>query len=511
MAKDLKAQALQALAGSRAQADPDYPRYHLAPAVGRLNDPNGLLVDRGTYHAFFQLGPFHPQRRLVYWGHASSTDLLSWRQHEPAIAPDSAYDANGAYSGTALVLEPEEAARAPQEAPFQLFYTGNLKDPRTSERHASQCLVSSADLRTFAKHPGNPVVPQPEPGFTAHYRDPQVFRDPDRPGEYRMLVGAQRADRTGAAVLYRSRDLLEWTFEGELVFPDAGGALDRLGYMWECPNLVRLTDEQTGQQRDVLVFCPQGMEPQAEGYENVFPCVYVVGRLEGCALRECDGTLAELDRGFEFYAPQVFARRPSEPGPVLLMGWAGNATEDEHPSLDPGGWLHTMTVPRVLSLRGGRLLQRPTVPTQAPGAVRSVLAGTCLPAGSHRLPELEGSRHWQLVLEPAPGARPAWTLRLGTEGCHVDITLDGDQLTVDRSTSRLTRYATRRQVTLPAGAADRLEVLHDASVTELYLGQGELVLTLRSFLEPRASGATLLTPSGLEVAAAWVRLHSAAG
>lgn len=507
MTEDLKAKALRALADSQAQTDPDYPRYHLAPAGGRLNDPNGLLVDRGTYHAFFQLSPFHPQRKLVYWGHASSVDLLGWQHHELAIVPDSSYDANGAYSGTALVLEPGEAARAPQQAPFQLFYTGNLKEPETGERRASQCLVTSADLHTFTKYPGNPVVPQPAPGFTAHYRDPQVFRDPDRPGEYRMLVGAQRADRTGTAVFYRSQDLLEWTFEGEMTFPDAGGACERLGYMWECPNLLRLTDESTGQLRDVLVFCPQGIEPQAEGYENIFPCVYTVGRLEGCALHECDGTFTEVDRGFEFYAPQVFARRPSEPGQTLLMGWAGNATEDDHPTVSSGGWVHTLTVPRALSLHAGRLLQRPAVPTQAPQATCSVLAGTQLPAGAHRVPELEGSRHWQLSLELAPGRQPGWTLRLGTEDCHVDICLDGDLLTVDRSTSRLDRYATTRQVTLPAGAAGRLEVLHDASVTELYLGQGETVFTLRSFLEPQASGATLRTPQGLDLASAWVRLH----
>ncbi|MFC2286043.1 MAG: glycoside hydrolase family 32 protein, partial [Corynebacterium matruchotii] len=42
--------------------------------------------------------PSHPHRKLVYWGHSSSTDLLHWRHHEPAIIPDSFYDRSGAYS-----------------------------------------------------------------------------------------------------------------------------------------------------------------------------------------------------------------------------------------------------------------------------------------------------------------------------------------------------------------------------------------------------------------------------
>ena len=105
MTEDLKGLALDAIATSAAADDPDYPSFHVVPPVGRLNDPNGLLVDGATYHAFYQLSPFHPHRKLVYWGHSSSTDLLHWHHHEPTIIPDSFYDRSGAYSGNAIVLE----------------------------------------------------------------------------------------------------------------------------------------------------------------------------------------------------------------------------------------------------------------------------------------------------------------------------------------------------------------------------------------------------------------------
>ena len=128
MTEDLRALADDAIASSRAGEDPDYPLVHVAPPVGRLNDPNGLLVDAGTYHAFYQFTPMHGTRRLVYWGHSSSTDLLHWRHRGLAVVPDSPYDASGAYSGNALVLEGAEVDAAPARAPYQLFYTGNLKD-----------------------------------------------------------------------------------------------------------------------------------------------------------------------------------------------------------------------------------------------------------------------------------------------------------------------------------------------------------------------------------------------
>ena len=102
MIEDLKRLAQDAIAASAAADDPDYPCFHVVPPVGRLNDPNGLLIDGDTYHAFYQLSPFHPHRKLVYWGHSSSTDLLHWRHHAPAIIPDSSYDRSGAYSGNAI-------------------------------------------------------------------------------------------------------------------------------------------------------------------------------------------------------------------------------------------------------------------------------------------------------------------------------------------------------------------------------------------------------------------------
>ena len=41
------------------------------------------------------------------------------------------------------------------------------------------------------------------------------------------------------------------------------------------------------------------------------------------------------------------------------MAWAGNAGEDEQPSIHSGNWVHTMSMVRELSLRGGKLIQRP--------------------------------------------------------------------------------------------------------------------------------------------------------
>lgn len=473
MTEDLLHLAAAAIEGSTAMADPDYPVFHVAPPVGRLNDPNGLIRDGGTYHAFYQFTPEYP-RKLVYWGHATSQDLMSWTHHQPAILPDSPYDRNGAYSGTAVAL---------RTGGYRLFYTGNRKE-ESGERRASQCAVFSRDLVTFSKDPDNPLIPQPAPGYTAHYRDPQVWKDSD--GAYRMLVGAQRDNLTGAAVLYRSDDAHQWEFEGELTFPDAHGAFDSFGFMWECPNIVTLTDGETGEERQVFFFCPQGISPEREGFENIFPCVYIVGTLVGTEFRGATGEFTEVDRGFEFYAPQAFAQGDGLSGAVVYMGWAGNAGEDDQPSLASGGWVHTLTLPRQMSLHAGVVKQFPAISPEVLGDYDVVVnSGDAASPASRStfdaaLAAVGKTRTFRLTLEGADGSDHVG-VRMGSTSSYCSIVIEGGVLTVDRSHSRYA-HGGSRSVTLPVGCAPVLDVWHDKSVTEIYVGDGDVVFTMRTFV-----------------------------
>ena len=484
MTEDFLALALNAERHSHAREDADYPQFHVAPPVGRLNDPNGLIKVDDTYHAFFQYTPEHP-KKLVYWGHAMSKNLVNWEYLEPAILPDSHQDANGAYSGTAIATEEG----------VELWYTGNYKDPQTGEREATQCVVVTPDMKSYTKLVPPIIGHQPD-GYTAHFRDPQVWADPEVPGSYRMLLGVQRENETGATLLYRSSDLRTWECEGEMTFPDANGAFDAFGYMWECPNLVRLSDEVTGEVRDVLIFCPQGIAPDVEGYENIFRCIYIVGKLVGTQFTECDGSFTELDRGFEFYAPQVYARTDtawgawSDEKPALLVGWAGNASEDDQPSIETGGWVHCLTSPRQLVLVDGVLVQRPYLP------------GLPLSFDSE-VETLAGSRSWRFSADVefnAPSASSSdeaasVTFAIGSTGAGVNVVLSPSSLTVDRSDSRYPNGDTRT-VTLTEEESKHIEIIHDRSLTEIFLGDGRKAFTFRSFLNGEAAGLEARCESG---------------
>ena len=456
---------------SRAGQDPDYPRFHVAPPVGRLNDPNGLVVIDGVYHVFYQFGPFFPREKAIYWGHASSTDLVSWNVHAPAIPPSDWYDRNGVYSGGAVV----------RDGLVWLHYTGNVKDDQ-GRREAYQCAVTTSDFETFTKLEANPLISGPPAGYTAHLRDPYVVPEGDG---YAMYLGAQRGDNTGCILVYRSDDLLDWQLAGELTFPDDRYAA--LGYMWECPNLLHLPDADTGEEFDVLIVCPQGVGPLGEQFRNIFACGYLIGHLDGTRFIPTSD-LIELDAGFEFYAPQVFTVAPGEPEQApLLVGWLGNASEDSQPSLAEHGWVHTLSVPRDLTLRDGRLHQLPRrVAGESAGLA---IAGTSLGGALRAIDELGGVRSFVLDLEIDQTGD--WSLHLGKpDGAQVVLGFERGALTVDRSTTRYP-HGDRRRLAIPDLDRLAVTVVHDRSVTEIFVADGHTAFSLRSYLDPDDFGVVL--------------------
>ena len=76
------------------------------PKKGWLNDPNGLVYFKGEYHIFYQADEENLLGHVnKAWGHYSTKDFITYKRHELATLPDSIYDKNGAYSGSAIVKD----------------------------------------------------------------------------------------------------------------------------------------------------------------------------------------------------------------------------------------------------------------------------------------------------------------------------------------------------------------------------------------------------------------------
>ncbi|MEH7384655.1 sucrose-6-phosphate hydrolase, partial [Bacillus sp. JJ1521] len=197
---------------------------------------------------------------------------------------------------------------------------------------------------TFDKK--GPVIHLPD-GYTAHFRDPKVWKKGDT---WYMVLGAQDLHEQGKVVLYSSHDLTKWDFHGAITGSEMN-ELGSFGYMWECPDLFELEG------KDILLVSPQGLEPEGDLYHNLFQAGYFVGELDYEKASYKHGDFTELDRGFDFYAPQTTI---DEKGRRLLFAWMG--ITDDHEKYQPtieNGWIHAMTLPRVLSLKGEKVVQQP--------------------------------------------------------------------------------------------------------------------------------------------------------
>ncbi|MGL4988204.1 MAG: glycoside hydrolase family 32 protein [Cetobacterium sp.] len=299
-------------------------KFHIAPPYGLLNDPNGLIYWNNEYHLFYQWNPNSCEHKTKHWAHLKSKDLMVWESLPIALAPTDEFDKNGCYSGSALE----------KDGILHLFYTGNVKNDGIRESY--QCLATSKDGINFQKH--GPVIHDkdiPEE-YTRHFRDPKVFK---KDGVYKMVIGAQRVDLTGTIVVFSSEDLISWNFEKEVLNGE-------FGFMVECPDFIETETSSA------LLLSPQGIEPSGDLYRNRYQSGYILRELEEIQ----KNNFIELDRGFEFYAPQTFK---DEFDKNVMIGWMGMPEELEHPTVEEENWIHSLTLPRTLEIKNGKLFQHP--------------------------------------------------------------------------------------------------------------------------------------------------------
>lgn len=330
-------------------------KFHLMPPKGWMNDPNGLCFYKGLYHVFFQYAPSGPCAYERFWGHYTSPDCLHWKYEGIAIRSDCAWDANGAFSGCAFT----------DDGMLELFYTGNVEeegdyDYINAGRGANVIYLCSEDGIHFGEKKlllTNKDYPE---DYTCHVRDPKVWKRDDT---YHMLLGGRKKDDTGAILHYASKDKMNWEFEEEIT------SADDFGFMWECPDFFVLDGRQ------VLMCCPQGVtreeyryqNPHQAGYWLLTDNEYVKGvdkQNESVQFTETT-RFKELDKGFDFYAPQTFL---APDGRRILYGWGGVSEMDKEYRNTPiieEGWQHSLTVPRELKLVNGIIRQWPVKELEA--------------------------------------------------------------------------------------------------------------------------------------------------
>lgn len=424
------------------------PKYHIYPPCGLLNDPNGLSYFGGQYHVFYQWFPFAPSHGMKHWAHVTSKDMLHWQWSEEILIPNQEYEKNGCYSGNALI----------KGDTLYLFYTANYKTKQGKiPKQALAMMDRDGHIRKYER---NPIIDGAPEGMSGEIRDPFVF---EKEGTYYMLLGAKDKEGKGQLLLYASKDIFQWSYEGTIAID-----MENLGTMVECPSYLQIDG------RDVLVISSMGFPREKERFQNEFLSLYLIGELDVKARTFRIGHWDEIDSGFDFYAPQMFRGKDGEP---LMFGWFG-CGEQSLPT-DKEMWRHGLTFPKRLRIKNNTLYAEPvseiTAAYNPPILIKegeiytpdgkTYLAETVV-KGTEGVQELvfgEAGDCWKLVINPGEGK----------------ITLDRSGLALPIDTI----HGLTRSCLVKAGESVKVRVYVDNSFVEVYINDGERVMSARTFIK----------------------------
>jgi fructan beta-fructosidase len=393
--------------------EPRRPQFHFTSRRGWLNDPNGLVFANGEYHLYYQHNPYGWNWGNMHWGHAVSSDLVSWKELPEALYPREFGD--WCFSGSAVRLDKDPASKR-----IAAFFTSTGR---------GECVLFSDDGgRTFREYEGNPVVKHTG-------RDPKViWHEPTK----RWCMAVYNEDAGQRIAFYSSADLKEWKYES---------AID--GF-FECPDLFALPVEAS----DEAVTREQWVLYAADGK-------YVLGDFDGHSFTP-KTEKQELWRG-DFYAAQTFDGLPY--GRRVQIGWGRGITF-------PGeAFNQQMTIACDLSLReiDGQV-KMCAIPVRELAALRekaTILTDVKLSPSANPLADLRGDL-WDIEATFTRSTiEGAARVRLDLLGAEVEYDFAKQTVRCQEITAPLA----------PEGDSIRLRILVDRGSVEVFAGDGQVAIS----------------------------------
>lgn len=307
--------------------------YHLIGEIGWINDPNGFSLYKDKYHLFYQYNPFSSVWGPMHWGHAISDDLVKWEYLPVALVPlEDGPEGGAAFSGSAIE----------HDGKHYLMYTENWPGKQV------QNICVSTDGINYTPINENPVItaddlPEEKKIVPADFRDPKIWK---KDGIFYCVIGVRSSnDFSGTIVFMKSIDMIHWDYISTIARSN-----NKIGKMWECPDIFTLN------QTDVLLVSPQYLQTEGYDYANVHSAIYMIGELDYDKGTYEYKSFTEIDHGFDFYAPQTMI---DSKGRRIMVAWM-NMWERIMPTNElHHGWAGSITLPRVLTVKDGKLIQTP--------------------------------------------------------------------------------------------------------------------------------------------------------
>lgn len=309
--------------------EPHRLQLHFSPVAHWMNDPNGMVFNKGIYHLFYQYYPEATVWGPMHWGHATSGDLVHWKQLPVALYPDST---GYIFSGSAVIDSTNSSGFGKNgKVPMVAIFT--VHDPKGEKagtnNYQNESIAYSLDNgTTFTKYSRNPVIKNP--GLT-DFRDPKVFwYAPDKKW---IMTLATKSDIT----FYSSPNLKDWTKQSEF-----GKNYGAHGGVWECPDLFQLNLGSKSYWVLIVNLNPGG--PNGGSGTQ-----YFIGQFDGKKFIPLTTETRWLDYGPDEYAGVTWSNTGRR---KVFLGWMSNWL---YANLVPTvKWRNAMTVPRELTLKSVR-------------------------------------------------------------------------------------------------------------------------------------------------------------
>lgn len=468
--------------------EPWRPQFHFTPPKNFMNDPNGLVYYKGEYHLFYQYNPQGTEWGHMSWGHAVSADLLHWKNLPVAIP-----EAEGQYmiySGSAIVDWQNTSGLCASPDPQDPSCLIAVYTAAGSNWQRQNLAYSNDGGRTWTNYSANPIVDLKQPDF----RDPKIFWY--APKKKWVIVAVLADERK--AVFFSSPDLKSWN---QLSSFEIGGT-DK--GQWECPDLFELPVNGNPKEKKWVLIVNRNPGAPAGGTGTR----YFVGTFDGQKFVNESPSERPLwaDYGKDFYATNSYTDLAPSDHRKIWIGWISSW---QYANREPTAlWRGAQSLPRELSLArypdGIRLVQNPIA------EVKTLRAGELLKLSNVsianaseaiRSVNIDG-KALEIEAEIAPGdaAESGFRLRKGAaEETILGISSEKKEIFVDRNHSGDVSFAPefpgRHAATLRDTSRVKLHVFLDRSSLEIFVNEGELVMTERIYPSPGSDGLELYSSS----------------
>jgi fructan beta-fructosidase len=302
------------------------PKVHFSPKAHWVNDPNGMVYNKGVYHLFYQHHPYSSVWGPMHWGHATSRDMINWKHEAIAIYPDSL---GTIFSGSAVVDKNNTSGFGKNgQAPLVAIFTQHSMEGEKAGRNDYQnqsIAYSNDDGKTWIKYEGNPVLKNPG---IVDFRDPKVmWYEPQK----KWVMTLATKDRI---TFYSSADLKNWVKESEF-----GATVGAHGGVWECPDLFTLDDN--GKKVWVLI-----VNINPGGPNKGSATQYFIGDFDGNKFIPYTTDIKWIDYGPDEYAGITWSNTGNR---KIFLGWMSNWMYANVVPTET--WRNAMTIPRELKLK----------------------------------------------------------------------------------------------------------------------------------------------------------------